>query len=61
MYEAVQRIGCDPQFSQRHGGAVTKIYGTLKSLGLVGALRHLPPAFATPMRFSYRRPQRAGQ
>lgn len=61
MHETIQRIDYDPQFSQRHSGTATRIYGTLKSLGLIGALRYLPPALATPMRFSYRRSQRMGQ
>ena len=58
LYDAIRRIDDDPQFRLRHPGPVPVVYDLLKRIGLVQALRHLPPALATPMRFTLRRPQR---
>lgn len=59
LYEAIHRLDDDAQFSQRHRGLVPLVYGALKRLGLMGALKHLPPALATPMRFTCRRASEA--
>lgn len=55
LYEAIRRLDDDPQFSERHRGLIPAVYGALKKLGLIHALKYLPPACATPMRFTCRR------
>jgi SAM-dependent methyltransferase len=55
LYDAIRRIDTDPAFSKRYRGLVPMVYGILKRLGLIGALRYLPSALAMPMGFRFRR------
>ena len=61
MYDRVQRLWQDREFSSRHfaspGGRI--VWGLLRigrRLGLVGLLRYLPAEFATPMLFIAEKP-----
>jgi len=51
LYAAIVRLGNDQQFRRRHGGLMMILYPLLKYSGLLAVLKHLPPAFATPMTF----------
>ena len=52
LWSALSRIGDDPLFRERHAGGMTAAaYVILKKSRLLGALRFLPPVFATPMIF----------
>jgi SAM-dependent methyltransferase len=51
LYATISRIDTDPSFSARHPGLVPVLYRFMQRLGLIGLLRHLPPALATPMSF----------
>ncbi|TCR70007.1 class I SAM-dependent methyltransferase [Bosea sp. BK604] len=51
LHATISRIDTDPSFSARHPGLVPVIYRVMQRLGLIGLLRHLPPALATPMSF----------
>jgi len=55
IYQALARLQKDTVFRQRHQGLVTKVADILDATGLLGLLRHLPPAMSTPMVFEMRR------
>ncbi len=55
LHDAVDRLGRDPWFRQRHAGLVLAAHATLRRLGLLRALRQVPPALGTPMIFTCRR------
>lgn len=57
MYDAFARLDDDEEFRARHSGLVARLHRLLKRTRVLGALRHLPPAFATPMAFECRRMQ----
>ena len=55
LYKALNRIGSDPLFRERHGnGLIGKIYNLLTFTGIIRLIRHLPPAWTTPMIFTIR-------
>lgn len=54
MYKAFKRLEADPLFGERQSGLPRRVYGVLKNLGLLGAVRHLPYQLSTPMVFSMR-------
>jgi len=54
IYRALSRLQQDMVFRQRHQGLVTKVADVLDAIGLLGLLRYLPPAMATPMTFEMR-------
>lgn len=58
MYAAFDRLGQDDQFRKRQGGktVVSLAHATLRGLGLLSLLKHIPPVLATPMTFEARRP-----
>ena len=55
MYDAFARLEDDEEFRARHGGLVARLHHLLKRTRVLGALRHVPPALATPMAFECRR------
>jgi SAM-dependent methyltransferase len=55
MYDAFARLDTDQEFGARHKGVVRRIYRLLKATRILGLLRHIPPALATPMIFECRR------
>ena len=57
MYEAFMQLDTDQEFGARHTGVVQRIYRLLKTTRILGLLRHVPPAFATPMIFEFRHAQ----
>jgi 2-polyprenyl-3-methyl-5-hydroxy-6-metoxy-1,4-benzoquinol methylase len=57
MYDAFARLDDDEEFRARHSGFVVRLHRLLKRTRVLGALRHLPPALATPMAFECRRIQ----
>jgi 2-polyprenyl-3-methyl-5-hydroxy-6-metoxy-1,4-benzoquinol methylase len=57
MYDAFVRLDTDPEFGARHTGVVQRIYRLLKATRILGLLRHVPPALATPMIFECRHAQ----
>ncbi|MFN0315734.1 MAG: methyltransferase domain-containing protein, partial [Burkholderiales bacterium] len=56
MYAAFERLDHDVQFQKRQGGmtVVSFAHRTLRGLGLIRLLKHLPPVLATPMTFEAR-------
>ena len=61
MYDAFVRLDTDQEFGARHKGVVRRIYRLLKATRILGLLRHIPPALATPMIFECRRAQEINQ
>jgi SAM-dependent methyltransferase len=61
MYDAFVRLDTDQEFGARHTGVVRRIYRLLKTTRILGLLRHIPPALATPMIFECRRVQEINQ
>ena len=57
MYDAFARLDNDEEFRARHSGLVARLHHLLKRTRILGALRHVPPALATPMAFECRRIQ----
>lgn len=55
MYDAFARLDDDEEFRARHSGLVARLHRLLKRTHILGALRHVPPALATPMAFECRR------
>jgi len=55
MYNAFARLDDDAEFRARHLGLVGRLHRVLKRTRILGALRHVPPALATPMAFECRR------
>jgi 2-polyprenyl-3-methyl-5-hydroxy-6-metoxy-1,4-benzoquinol methylase len=58
MYDAFARLEDDEEFRARHSGLVARLNHLLKRTRVLGALRHVPPALATPMAFECRRVDR---
>ena len=53
MYDAFERLDSDPEFAKRHQGLmVGKVFTILKQTRLLAATRYIPPALATPMKFT---------
>jgi 2-polyprenyl-3-methyl-5-hydroxy-6-metoxy-1,4-benzoquinol methylase len=57
MYDAFVRLDTDEEFGARHTGVVQRAYSLLKATRILGLLRHVPPALATPMIFECHRVQ----
>ena len=52
LADALERVGSDPLFGQRHKGAVQHVATFLSRVGMTRALGHLPARFSTPMEYS---------
>ncbi|RME61127.1 MAG: class I SAM-dependent methyltransferase [Caldilineae bacterium] len=59
LYRAMARLLKDPVFQSRHQGAVTRLARLLHRSGLLGLLKNVPPALATPMIFDISRSREA--
>lgn len=51
LFNALDRLGSDETFADRHKGLVLNIYRVLAKTRLLNLLKYLPPMFATPMTF----------
>jgi len=55
LYRALNRISSDPIFKKRHDkGWIGRLHQFMAFTGIIQLIRHLPPAWATPMIFSIR-------
>lgn len=51
LADSVDRLGSDEQFAARHT-ALARVAGLARRVGVVSALRRLPPSWSTPMHFA---------
>lgn len=54
LFQAVKRLEEDAEFARRHGSLIAVMVSIVKMTGLMSALKHAPPAWATPMMFEMR-------